>query len=131
MTVRCGGRELLAAGDDDPVLGLFDDVQCDFLVLGDGPLLVLRLGAAVDLRVAQRMGQEQIVAHAVFIVILDIFAEIAFRMLDRAELVFEVESRDDVGRQNVGAATELAPTELVPQLAIAALAPEILGRARQ
>jgi hypothetical protein len=36
--VRCGGRELLAAGDNDPVLGLFDDVQCDFLVLGDGAL---------------------------------------------------------------------------------------------
>jgi hypothetical protein len=34
------------------------------------------------------MGQEQIVAHAVFVVILDILAEIAFRMLDRAERVF-------------------------------------------
>jgi len=41
--VRCGGRELLAAGDDDPVLGLFDDVQCDFLLLCDSPLFVLRL----------------------------------------------------------------------------------------
>jgi hypothetical protein len=55
VTVRCGGRELLAAGDEDSVLGLFDDMQCDFLVLGNGALLVLRLGAAVDQRVAQRM----------------------------------------------------------------------------
>jgi hypothetical protein len=129
--VRCGGRELLAAGDDDPVLGFFDDVQCDFLVLGNGALLVLRLSAAVDLRVAQRVGQEQIMAHTVFVVILDVLAEIAFRMLDGAELVFEVERGGDVRRQDVGAAAELAPIEFVPQLAVAALALEILGRARQ
>jgi hypothetical protein len=73
VAVRCGRRELLAAGDDDTVLGLLDHVECDFLVLGCGPLLVLRLGAAA----------------------------------------------------------ELAPAELVPQFAVAALALEICGRARQ
>jgi hypothetical protein len=52
VAVRCGGRELLAAADDDPVLGLFDDVQRDLLVLGDDALLVLRLSAAVDLWIA-------------------------------------------------------------------------------
>jgi hypothetical protein len=69
-------------------------------------------------------------AHAVFGVILDIFAEIAFRMLDCAVLVFEMDRGDNVRRQDVGAAAELAPTELVPQLAIAALALVIFGRAR-
>ena len=52
VAVRSRGRELLAAGDDDPVLSLFDDVQRDLLVLGDDALLVLRLSAAVDLWIA-------------------------------------------------------------------------------
>jgi hypothetical protein len=64
------------------------------------------------------MGQKEVMAHAGFVVILDVLAEIAFRVLDGAELVFEVHWRDDLGRQDVGAAAELAPAELVPQLAI-------------
>jgi hypothetical protein len=41
------------------------------------------------------MGQKEVMAHAGFVVILDVLAEIAFRVLDGAELVFEVHWRDD------------------------------------
>jgi hypothetical protein len=120
---------LLAAADDHPVLGLFDDMQRNFVVFARHPLLVLRLLAAVDLRIAERVRQEQVVDFAISVIILEILAEIALRMLDGAELVLQVQRRNDVGRQNVGAAAELAPAQLVPLFAVAALLLEILGRA--
>src|SRR5271165_4109481 len=125
------GRQLLAAGDDDAVPGLFDDMQRNFLVLLHGRLLVLRLSTAVNLRVAESMGEEEVVAHAVPIVIFQVFAEVAFRVPDRTKLVFEVKRGNDVGREDVGAAAELAPGELVPQLAVPPLASEILCAPRQ
>src|SRR5581483_5365864 len=70
VAVRRRGRELLAAADDDAVLGLLDDVEGDLGILGHRAALVLGLLAAVDLRVAQRMGQEQVVALTVFVIIL-------------------------------------------------------------
>ena len=82
VAVRGRGRELLAAGDDDAVSGLLDDVQRNLHVLAHFAPLVLRLLAAVDLRIAQRMGEEQVVAQAVFVVVLQVLAEIAFGMLD-------------------------------------------------
>src|SRR5271166_6136052 len=77
------------------------------------------------------MGQEEVVARTVSVVILEVLAEIALRMLDGAERVLQMERGDDVGRQDVGAAAELAPGQLVPQLAVAALALQILGAPRQ
>ena len=131
VAVRRRGRKLLAAGDDDALAGLLDDVEHDLGVLGDLALLVLGLLAAVDLRVAERVGQEEVVVAAVFVIFLQVLAEIAFGVLDRAVLVLEVQRREDVGREDVGAAAELAPGQLVPQFAVAALSLEVLGRARE
>ena len=75
--MRRRGRELLAAGDDDALGGFLDDVQHYLGVLAGRALLVLGLRAAVDLRVAQRMGQEQIVVAAIFVIFLQVLAEIA------------------------------------------------------
>ncbi len=118
------GRELLSAGDDHAVSGFLDDVQRNLGVFAHIAPLVLRLLTAVDLRVAQRMGEKQVVLQAIFVVVLQVLAEIAFGMFDCAEFVLQVQRRDDVRRQNVGAAAELPPGQLVPELAVAALAPE-------
>src|SRR5947209_7298742 len=106
-------------------------MQCDLHVLGEFALLVLRLLAAVDLRITQGMGQEQVVEHAMLVIILKVLAKITTGMADRAELRLEVKPRDNIWRQNVGAAPELPPSELIPQFTVASLAPEIGRRTRQ
>ena len=93
---------------------------------GTCALLVLRLRAAVDLRVAQRVGEEEVVVAAVLVVVDDVLAEVALRVLERAEDLGARHQVADVRRQDVGAAAELAPGQHVPELAVAPLAVRVL-----
>ena len=124
-------RELLAAADDDAFGRLFDDVQGDLFVLGHRAPLVLRLRAAVDLRVTQRVGEEEVVVAAVLVVVDDVLAEVAVRVLERAEDLGARHHVADVRRQDVRAAAELAPGQHVPELAVDALAVRVLAVLRQ
>lgn len=127
---RCR-RELLAAAHDYALWGLFDDVERDLLILGRGPLLILRLQAAIDLRVAERMGEKEIVLHAEAVVIDSVLAEVAKRRrLDAAQFSVPLRQDRDEGSEDIRAASQLAPGLLAPDLAVAPLASQILGRFR-
>ena len=84
-----GGGQLLGPVHDDPLRRLLDDVQDQFRLRGR-PLLVLRLLAAIDLRVAEGMGQEEVVLQAVVVVPHDVLAEVAARVPHGAEGVAHV-----------------------------------------
>ena len=66
-----------------PVVGFFHDVQGDLLVLRDLALLVLGLLAAIHLRIAQRVRQEDVVVAAKAVVTGDVLGEVTARMLGR------------------------------------------------
>ena len=60
-------------------------MQRDLFVFRDLPLLILRLGAAVDLRIAERVGEEDVVFEAIAVLVCKVFSEVATRMLHFAE----------------------------------------------
>ena len=125
-----GGGELFGPVDDYPVGGFLHHVQRDFR-FAIGPGFVLRLLAAVHLRVAQRVGQEQVVLHAVAMVVNDVLAEIAPGMLHLPQRVADSHQADDVRREDVRAATELPPRFLIPDFAVAPLPLQVFMAARQ
>jgi hypothetical protein len=73
--------------------GLFDDRQRDPLAFLGGSRLVLRLIAAIDLRVLKGVRQEQVVAHAERIGILQVFAEVGLGVFGDAQFVFGAAQR--------------------------------------
>ena len=122
-------RKLLAAGDDDALVGLLDHVEGEVLLLDLAPL-VLGLGAAVDLRVAEGVGQEEVVLAAQPGVVDDVLREVAVGVLDLREHVSSVVEHEDVGREDVRATAHLPPGLLVPDLTVAALQPRLVQRLR-
>ncbi len=129
MGNRRGGGELFGAVHEDPVRGFFDYVQGDFFFVR-AALLILRLLAAVHLRVAQGVGQKEIVFHTVAVIVDHVGAKVAVVAGHGTEFIANIVEGDDVGRQNIRSA-ELAPALLVPDFAVASLAFEIVVVARQ
>ena len=95
------------------------------------PVFVLRLLAAVDLRVAQRVGQEQVVFHAIAVVVGDVLAEVAMRVFHLPQSIANCIESNDVGGEDVGTAPQLAPGLFIPDFAVAPLTLEVFARAGQ
>jgi len=115
-----GSSQLFGSVNHHAFSGLLHHVQRDLFLLRF-PLLVLGLLTAVHLGVAQRMGQEQVIFHAVAVVVDHVFSEIAVGVLDGAKGVLHVVQGDDKWCQNIRTAPQLAPRLAVPNLAIPAL----------
>ena len=125
----CSG-ELLAARDDDALVGLLHHVQGEVFLL-DLPSFVLGLQASVHLGVAQRVGEKDVVLLAVPVVVDHVFAKVTVGILDGAQgLAVVVEAKHELGQQ-VRAAPKLAPCLLVPNFAVAPLLAQVFGAARQ
>ena len=77
------------------------------------------------------MGQEQIVFHAVAVVVGDVLAEVAVGVPDLGQPVANGVESDDVGSKDIGAAAQLSPRLLVPDFAVAPLALQVASRAGQ
>jgi hypothetical protein len=115
---------------NDSRLRLLDDVQNHILFLS-GPWLILRLLAAVYLRVTESVRKEEVVLQTIVIIVDHILPEVTAGVVHGAQGLTYVVQGNDIRRQDIGATPELSPALLVPDLAVTTLPFQVFVRSRQ